>query len=123
SVLVALTLRHPIGRRRRLARREPRLEPSFPAVIRPLNDLPKPSARLRRKNSVRIGRRSLQVVHLPPCEKRPGYVPVLAFPIRGQDKRALPRPDQNSYSAHCSFLDFIIVLVLVIDFREILNRG
>ena len=39
--------------------------PRLAAVVRPLNQLPEPAARLRRVEAVRIGRRSLEVIDLP----------------------------------------------------------
>jgi hypothetical protein len=60
---------------------------------------------------------------------RPVHLPVLAFPIRRQDKRSFSRSNQNSYSTHSFLLDFVIVLVLVIVIdrnrirRGISNRG
>src|SRR5258708_35449413 len=98
--LIALALRHPFWSRRRLARRQPRLEPRFPAVIRPLNDLPKPTAGLRRINPVRIHRRPLEVIHFPPRKMRSTYLPFLPLRIRSKNKRPLPRADQYSYSTH-----------------------
>src|ERR1051326_936840 len=44
--LVALALRHSLGSGRRLARRRPRLVPGSAAVVRALNDLAEPAARL-----------------------------------------------------------------------------
>src|SRR5437762_8167413 len=102
SEFVALAFWHSVRRRRRLSRRETRLEPGLPAVIRSLNDLSEPRARLRRVDSIRIRRRSLEVIHLPSRKMWPVYLPVLAFPIRGQDKSSFARAYQNSYSAHDS---------------------
>src|SRR5438270_13261614 len=64
--LVALPFRHSIRSSRRFARRESRLKPSLPAIVRPLNNLTEPTARLRRINPIRIRRRSLEMIHLPP---------------------------------------------------------
>src|SRR5262245_16015144 len=47
--------------------------PRFAAVIRHLNDLSKPAARLRGVNTIRISRRSLQVIHLPTGKMRTSY--------------------------------------------------
>src|SRR2546421_3173556 len=74
SELVAFTFRHSIRRGRRFARRESRLEPRLSTVIRSLDDLTKPAARLRRVNPVRIHRRPFEVIHLPPRKKRPAYL-------------------------------------------------
>src|SRR4051812_33779105 len=100
SEFVALPFRHSVRRGRRLARRQSRLEPGFSAIIRPLDDLPEPRAGLRGINSVRIDWRCLEVIHLPPREKRPVYLPILSLSVSRQDKCPFPRPDQNSYSAH-----------------------
>src|SRR5919205_2934717 len=70
--LVALALGHPVGRRRRLARGRSGLVPSLAAVVRALNYLAEPSARLRRVNPVGVNRRALQVVDLPAREVRAG---------------------------------------------------
>src|SRR6476469_624795 len=113
--LVALAFRHSVRRRSRLARRESWLDPRLPAVIRALNDLPEPRARLRRIDSIRICRRSLEVIHLPPRKMRPADLPVLPFSIRGQDKSSFARAHQNSYSAHGFSFVIVLVLLLVIE--------
>src|SRR5438045_5895014 len=137
SEFVALPFRHSVGCRGRLARSEPRLKERFPAVIGPLNDLSKPTAGLRNVNPVRIHRRPFRMINLPASEMWSVDLPVFPLPIRGQNKRTFPRPDQNSYSAHRFILPFVIVLplllacragaqrrrVIAIDFSEILNRG
>src|SRR5579864_1370202 len=74
--------------------------PGFPAVIRPLNDLPEPIARLRRVDPVRIHRRPFHVVNLPPGKIRPFHFPILTLRIRRQDERAFPCSRQYSYSTH-----------------------
>ena len=74
--------------------------PRRPAVVRPLNHLSKPPARLRRPHPVRFHRRPLHVVNLPPRKKRPAYVPILPRPIRTQDKRPFLRPHQHPHPAH-----------------------
>src|SRR5207302_2134220 len=68
-------------RRRRFTGRRSRLMPSLAAVIRALNDLPKPSAGLRSINAIRIGRRPLQVIHLPSGEVRPTDVPFFSLAV------------------------------------------
>src|SRR5262249_17992087 len=45
--------------------RRPRLMPRLTAIIRALNDLPKPAAGLRGIDAVGISRRTFQVVHIP----------------------------------------------------------
>src|ERR1700674_4399714 len=83
----------------------PRLSP----IILALNLLPKPAAGLRRIQPVRIDGRTLQMVDLPAPKERATDIPLLAFAIRCQDKGALPRTHQNSYSAHLilPFCEFI----------------
>src|SRR5207245_10159690 len=98
--LVALALRHPVRRGGGLALRRARLVPGLPSVVGALDDLPEPAARLRRVAPVRIGRRSLDVVDLPPREVRTLDVPFPALAVRGQDEGALPGADQDSHSSH-----------------------
>ena len=74
--------------------------PRLSRIVRPLDHLPKPTARLRRIQSVRIGRRSFEMINLPPRKMRPADFPLLPFPIRIQDERPLSRPHQYAYSAH-----------------------
>src|SRR5436190_5272500 len=57
------------------------LMPGFAAVVRTLNDLPEPAARLRGVNAIRIGGRSLQVIHLPPGKMRAADVPFFALAV------------------------------------------
>src|SRR6266700_2900628 len=78
--LVALALGRAV-RRRRFTGRRSRLVPSLAAVVRTLNDLPKPSAGLRSINAIWISRRPLQVIHLPSGEVRPTYVPFFSLAI------------------------------------------
>src|ERR1700674_1854654 len=84
SEFVALPFRHSIRSGRGLARRESWLEPVFTAVIRALNDLSEPRARLRRVNPVRINRRSFQVIHFPTRKVRTVHFPVFALCVRSQ---------------------------------------
>src|SRR5437016_13454750 len=76
------------------------LYPGLAAVIGALDDLPEPSAGLRRVNSVRIRRRSLQVINLPASEVRTADLPAFAFSIGRQHKRSLARAHHNSHLAH-----------------------
>src|SRR5438067_10254325 len=85
-----------------LAGRRPRLA----AVVRTLDQLSKPTTRLRRVQPIRISRRSLQVVHLPACKVRAGHVPSVALAIRGQHEGTLLRADENSYLAHVRYVSF-----------------
>src|SRR5262245_6182505 len=76
--------------------------PGFAAVARALHLLPEPAGGLRRVQSIRVGWRSFEVVHLPPAEVRAVDVPFRAFAVRRQHKRAFFRPDQYAYAAHRS---------------------
>ncbi len=76
--------------------------PRLAAVVGALDLLPEPAARLRRVEPIRVGGRSLEVVHLPAREVGTADVPPLALSIRSQDERALLRADENPYSAHAS---------------------
>src|SRR5688572_990017 len=60
--------------------------PGFAAIIRPLDDLPKPSARLRRKDAIGINGRAFEMIHLPTREVWPADLPVLPLAIRRQNK-------------------------------------
>src|SRR5579864_8194805 len=86
--------------RNRLSRRCSRLIPRPAAIIGCLNDLPEPSARLRCVQTVRIGRRSLHVINLPPGEVWTVDLPLIALAIRRQNERTLSCADQNSHVAH-----------------------
>src|SRR6185503_18489859 len=98
--LVALTLRHPIGRGHRFARGRSRLKPGLATVVRALNDLTKPAAGLRCIYAVRIHGRTFHVVNLPAGEVGATNVPFLTFSIRIQNERALPGAYEYSYIAH-----------------------
>src|SRR5262249_39791071 len=78
--------------------------PRLAAVIGSLDHLPEPAAGLRRIESVRVDRRTLDVVDLPPREVGAADLPPLPLPVRRQDERALARAHQDSYSAHPSVL-------------------
>src|SRR5262249_39061453 len=80
------------------------LDPGFAAVVGALHDLAEPAAGLRGIETVGIGRRALDVVHLPSGEVGTGDVPLLPLLVRGHDERALARPGENPYSAHTVFL-------------------
>src|SRR5262249_15884952 len=101
--LVALALGHS-SRRGLLARRRAGLRPGLAAVIGPLNDLPEPAAGLGSEQTVRIARRTLEVVNLPARKMRAVDVPLLAPSIRSKDKRALAGANQHSYLAHVQLL-------------------
>src|SRR5262249_40960489 len=78
----------------------PRRLPYLAAVVRALDLLPEPAARLRRVEAVRVGRGGPQVGHLPARQMRAVRGPLLALARRRQDQRAPPRADQDSDSAH-----------------------
>src|SRR5207245_2556491 len=86
--------------------------PGFAAVIRALDDLAKPPARLRRVNAIRIRGRSFQMVNLPAREVRAVDLPVFARAIRREDERALLRADEDSNFAH-GFSYLVLVFVFV----------
>jgi hypothetical protein len=100
---VALPARHLPGSRLLLP---PRRLPGPTAVVRPLDDLPEPSARLGGVDPVGIHRRPLQMVHLPAGEQRAPHLPGLPLSIRRQDERPLLRPHQDSNPAHRCLLSF-----------------
>src|SRR5438309_125132 len=97
---VAFAFQWALLRGRLFAGRRAGLYPGLAAVIGALDDLPEPSAGLRRVNSVRIRRRSLQVINLPASEVRTADLPAFAFSIGRQHKRSLARAHQNSHLAH-----------------------
>src|SRR5262249_39258540 len=78
--------------------------PGLAAVARSLDELTEPARALRCVQPVRIGRRALQVVHLPAAEMRALDAPLLPFAIRSQDERALARSHQHANSAHHALL-------------------
>src|ERR1700733_1492544 len=96
--LVACGLRRTWGAR--FSGRRSGLVPGLTAIVGTLDQLPKPAAGLRRIQPIRIGGRSLDVIHLPARELRAADLPVFALAICGQDKRALACTNQYSYLAH-----------------------
>src|SRR5580765_4374877 len=74
--------------------------PGLSTVIRSLDELTEPAARLRGVDATGIGRGTLEVVDLPAREVRAADVPGLAPTVRRQDERALSRPYQHSHTAH-----------------------
>ncbi len=74
--------------------------PGLAAVVRALDQLPEPARALRRVHAIGIGRRSLEMEHLPAAEVGTAHVPVLALAVRRQHERTLARPDQHPYLAH-----------------------
>src|SRR5437870_2873522 len=105
--LVAFALGHALGGRRRLPGRRAGLLPGFAAVVRTLDHLPKPTARLGGINAVGIGGRTLHVINLPTDEQRLGHGPLVALAVGTQDERSLPGANQDSYFAH----DVLLLLV------------
>src|SRR5918992_3564782 len=99
AVVPLMSARHAVVREL-VAGRLPRLA----AVVRPLDDLSEPTARLRRVQPVRIGRRRVDVIDLPPRKQRAVDVPPVAGPVRRQDKGALPGAHEQPHSTHLSSL-------------------
>src|SRR3954470_15745114 len=93
SELIALAHREAFGRFRFLARRRAWLKPGFAAVVGALNNLAKPTARLRRVDAIGINGRAFKVVHLPAAKVRAGNIPLLALAVGREDKRAFARAD------------------------------
>src|SRR5215472_19743 len=58
--------------------------PPFAAVVRALNDLPKPATGLRRVDSIGIYRRTFDVINLPAREMRTADLPSFARTIRSE---------------------------------------
>src|SRR5512145_2793001 len=79
--LVALTLGHAIRSSSRVARRCSGLMPCLTTVIRALNNLPEPAARLRCIQPIWIDERSLDVIDLPARKMRLAHFPLLALAI------------------------------------------
>src|SRR5437016_3640599 len=74
---VALAFGHALGTHQLFGTAPGRL-PGFAAVIRTLDDLAKPTARLRGVDAIRVNGRTFEVIHLPAREVRPADFPVLA---------------------------------------------
>src|SRR5438128_3905188 len=106
--LVGLGLGHALWGGGRFARGCSGLVPGLATVIRALNDLPEPAARLRRIKPIRIRGSSLEMIHFPARKVGTADVPPLALSVRREDERALPCPNQYSYSAH-SFTPLLLV--------------
>src|SRR5688572_24348255 len=85
---VALALGRAVRLRRRFTRWGTWLIPGLAAIVRPLNDLPKPAAGLRGIQSMGINRGTLEMVQLPPGKMRSTDFPLPALPVRCQDERA-----------------------------------
>ncbi len=76
--------------------------PSLATIIGALNQLPEPTAVLRRIEPIQVCWRSLEMVDLPAGKVGAGDLPPFARRIRSQNECALARPDQYSYTAHLS---------------------
>ena len=74
--------------------------PRPPAVARALDQLSEPAGALRGIDAIRIGRRSLEMVDLPPSEVRTRDAPPIPLAVRFQDERPLARADQYPNPAH-----------------------
>src|SRR5438105_12447325 len=74
--------------------------PGLPAVVRTLHDLAVPAGGLGRVQPVRIGRRGVEMVHLPAREQRALHVPIATRPVRRQDESAFPGAHEKPHSAH-----------------------
>src|SRR5262245_26468693 len=98
--LVALALGHAFRGGGRFAGGCSRLVPALATVIRSLNDLAKPAARLRSVQPIRISGRSLEMIDFPARKVGTADVPPFALCVRCQDERALAGANQYSYSAH-----------------------
>src|SRR5262249_7737353 len=98
--LVALALGHAFRGGGRFAGGCSRLVPALATVIRSLNDLAKPAARLRSVQPIRISGRSLEMIDFPARKVGTADVPPFALCVRCEDERALAGANQYSYSAH-----------------------
>src|SRR4051812_47277066 len=78
--------------------------PGPAAVVRALDDLAVPAGGLRGIEPVRIGRRSVQVVHLPAGEQRALDVPIVPRSVRPQNECPLTGAYEEPHSAHRSLL-------------------
>src|SRR5687767_13661070 len=74
--------------------------PRLATVVRALNDLPEPAARLRRVKTVRVRRRSLDVVDLPSAEMRSAHIPAIARAVGRENETAFAGTHENSNAAH-----------------------
>src|SRR5215475_3242019 len=122
--LVALALGHALWGSCGLAGRCAGLMPGLAAVIGALDDLSKPTARLRSIQPIRINRRSLKVINFPSGKERTTDVPLLSLCVRRQNKRALACANEYSYSAHnLPFLMLLMLLFLLKSFNQRAGPG
>ena len=70
--------------------------PRLAAVVRALNELAEPAARLGGVDPVRVDRRALQVIELPSAKEWPCNIPVLPRSICVDDESTLARSDEHS---------------------------
>jgi len=83
----------------RIAHRRPRCA----AILRPMDHLSEPVARLGGVEPVRVDRGALDMIDLPAAEMGTADVPLSALAVGCQNERALARAYQNSYAAHRRF--------------------
>src|SRR6266849_629986 len=76
------------------------LVPGLPAIVGTLNDLPEPSAGLRRVDAIGIGGRAFQVIHLPARKMGPADIPFFALAVLLQNKCTFARTYQDPHLAH-----------------------
>src|SRR5581483_909532 len=76
--------------------------PSFPAIIRTLNHLPKPTAVLRGIKPLWVSGRPLEMEYLPAGKMGPSNLPLLANSIGSKNEGTLARSDKHTYAAHLS---------------------
>ena len=93
--------------------------PCFAAIVRSLNQLAEPAARLRRVQSIRVSGRSLQVIDLPPGKQGALYAPTVALAIRGQYECSFARAHQYPNAAHASRLPYRIDVGQISDLPHI----
>src|SRR5204863_3334489 len=89
--------------RARCAVVDERIPGSFPrlaAVVRALDDLSEPAARLGGIDSIRVGGGSLEMINLPATKVGAADVPAFKLPVRRQDEGALSRANEYPYLAH-----------------------
>src|SRR5277367_3861603 len=74
--------------------------PRFAAVVGSLDLLAKPAAGLGGVDSIRLDRRTFEMIDFPAGKERTGDVPVLSLAVGREDEGAFPRPDENPHAAH-----------------------
>src|SRR2546427_180411 len=76
------------------------LVPCLATVVRALDDLADPPARLRHIDSSRLGGRTLHVINLPAGKVRAADLPFLTCSVRSKNERAFARTHENTNLAH-----------------------